>query len=203
MAIDFATAGLPPQPDGRLNAPAFHRNHVPIWSVLAQILGGRHGDVLELGSGSGQHVVAFADRSPDIVWWPSDVDVDHLRPACRIDLSEAAWTPGADAPAQFAMILSINVLHISPWRVAENLVAGSARRLAPDGHLCVYGPFRRGGRHTAASNAAFDVSLRRQNPEWGVRDVDDLAKLARDAGFALADVVEMPANNLTLRFIKL
>jgi SAM-dependent methyltransferase len=215
MAIDFGTADAMALPDGRLNFPAFHRNRAPIWAVLAPLLAGRRGDVLELGSGSGQHAVAFAEQSPDIVWWPSDVDPDHLdsveawrayanlpnvRPPRRIDLGRADWTAGAGAPARFAMILSINVLHISPWRVSENLLAGAARCLEPHGQLCVYGPFRREGRHTAPSNAAFDASLRRENPEWGVRDVDDLAKLARDGGLKLADIAAMPANNLTLVF---
>jgi len=100
------------------------------------------------------------------------------------------------------MILCTNVVHISPWRVSENLFTGSARHLGPDGRLYMYGPFMREGRHTAPSNAAFDASLRRQNPEWGVRDMDDLVGLARASGLALIDVVEMPANNLTLSFAR-
>jgi SAM-dependent methyltransferase len=216
MPIDLGTGDALQQPDGRLNFPAFHRNRAAIWSVLAPLLAGRRGDVLELGSGSGQHVVAFAEQSPDLVWWPSDIDPDHLasieawrrhaklpnvRAPRRIDLADPDWNPGADAPARFAMILCINVLHISPWIVSRNLFARAARLLVPEGRLCVYGPFRRGGQHTAPSNAAFDASLRRQNAEWGVRDLDDLAILGRDGGLALADVVAMPANNLTLVFV--
>src|SRR5262245_44646275 len=124
MAIDFGFEDSPPQPDGRLNFPATHRNRGPIWAVLAPLLAGRRGDVLELGSGSGQHSIAFAEQSPDIVWWPSDLAPDHLasidawrahanlanlRPARRVDLGDANWTPGADAPAVFAMILCVNV----------------------------------------------------------------------------------------------
>ena len=86
--------------------------------------------------------------------------------------------------------------------MSENLFTGSARHLGPDGRLYMYGPFMREGRHTAPSNAAFDASLRRQNPEWGVRDMDDLVGLARASGLALIDVVEMPANNLTLSFAR-
>jgi SAM-dependent methyltransferase len=217
LAVDLGTEGLPPQPDGRLNAPAFHRNRAPIWAVLTRFLDGRTGDVLELGSGTGQHAIAFAEQIPGLVWWPSDAgeeqfrsieawrahaNLPNVRAGRRIDLMDANWTPGAGAPAQFAMILCINVVHISPWRVSENLFTGSARHLGPDGRLYLYGPFMRAGRHTAPSNAAFDVSLRRQNPAWGVRDVDDLARLAREAGLRLADISEMPANNLTLSFAK-
>jgi SAM-dependent methyltransferase len=215
MAIDFGTAEAPRGPDGGLNFPAFHRNRAPIWSVLAPLLNGRRGDVLELGSGSGQHVVGFAEQSPHLTWWPSDVNPDHLasieawrayaalpnvQTPRRIDLADPDWTPGPDAPARFVMLLCINVVHIAPWCVSENLFSRAARHLAPQGLLCLYGPYRRGGQHTAPSNAAFDASLRRQDPAWGVRDVDDLASLARDGGLALADLVEMPANNLTLVF---
>jgi hypothetical protein len=95
-------------------------------------------------------------------------------------------------------ILSINVLHISPWGVTENLLAGAGRRLAPDGRLFVYGPFRRDGVHTAPSNAAFDASLRAQDPAWGVRDTRDVAAVAERCGLRIAATVPMPANNFTL-----
>jgi SAM-dependent methyltransferase len=183
--------------------------------VLAPLLRDRGGDVLELGSGSGQHVVAFAERSPALVWWPSDVDPAHLasieawrvharllnvRAPLRIDLADPGWSPGPDTPAAFALILCANVVHVSPWIVSRNLFARAARFLEPAGWLCLYGPFRRGGAHTAPSNAAFDASLRRQNPAWGLRDTDELAAIARDGGLVLENVVAMPANNLTLVF---
>ncbi len=95
-----------------------------------------------------------------------------------------------------------NVLHISPWAVSQNLFAGAGRLLRGGGHLFIYGPFKRGGQHTAPSNADFDESLRARNPEWGVRDVDDLEALAKDAGLTLADAVPMPANNLVLVFTR-
>ena len=106
-----------------------------------------------------------------------------------------------DAPGgELAAMLCINVLHISPWSVAENLLRGAARFLRPGGRLFVYGPFMRDGVHTAPSNAAFDASLRAENPGWGVRDTRDLRALAESAGLALADIVPMPANNLVLSF---
>ena len=92
------------------------------------------------------------------------------------------------------------MIHIAPWRVTEGLVAGAGRYLRADGRLLLYGPFKRDGKHTAASNAVFDASLRERDPEWGVRDIEDLEVLARPAGLALAEIAEMPANNLILVF---
>jgi SAM-dependent methyltransferase len=216
FVVEFGKVGKPPEPDGRLDAPAFHRNHAPIWSALTPFLKDRSGDVLEVGSGTGQHVVAFAGETPGIVWWPSDSNDKHLasieawrrhaalaniRPPLRFDLTDAAWgAPIQSATAPLLAILCANVLHIAPWRVAEGLFGGAARLLQPSGRLFVYGPFMRDGQHTAASNAAFDASLRNTNPEWGVRDVLDLRRLADRAGLVLIDIVEMPANNLILVF---
>lgn len=218
FVVEFGKVGRPPQPDGRLDAPAFHRNCEPIWSVLGKFLHGRAGDVLEVGSGTGQHAVEFAARAPDIVWWPSDHNDAHLasiaawrrfaglpnvRAPMRIDLADSGWvlTHGErPSPAKLLAILCANVLHIAPWRVAEGLFAGAARHLRPDGRLFVYGPFTRNGARTAPSNAAFDASLRAEDAEWGVRDVEDVQALAESNSLALADVVEMPADNLILIF---
>jgi hypothetical protein len=205
-------------PDGRLDAPAFHRNHRAIWAVMQPFLAGKSGDVIEAGSGTGQHVVDFAGRSPKITWWPSDLNEQHLksisawrahaglpniRPPLRIDLSDSAWCPEmheGSGPGELLAVFCANVIHIAPWRVAEGLFAGAGRYLRVDGRLFLYGPFKRDGKHTAVSNAVFDTSLRDRNPEWGVRDIADLERLAANAGLALIDIAEMPANNLTLVF---
>ena len=218
QVTEFGRDGRLPVPDGGLDAPAFHRNHRPIWMVLEKFLTGQTGDVLEAGSGTGQHVVYFARQNPDITWWPSDLSKAHLksiaawraaaglpniRPPQRIDLADPAWSiavPGGNAPGKLLALFCANVIHIAPWYVAEGLVAGAARHLREDGRLFLYGPFKRDGRHTAVSNAVFDTSLRSQDPEWGVRDVGDVARLARDVGFELAETFEMPANNLILAF---
>jgi len=216
--LEFRRDGGPPEPDGRLDAAAFHRNHQPIWSVLAGFLEGRSGDVLELGSGTGQHVVAFARLAPQIVWWPSDGEQAHVqsiaawrthaqlgnvRQPLRIDVSEPDWgLQRAGAPAEFIAIVCVNVLHIAPWRVAKGLLAGAARHLRPDGRLFVYGPFTRNGKHTAPSNAAFDQSLRRHNSEWGVRDIGELEHLAQSMQLMLVEAVSMPANNFVLVFAR-
>lgn len=216
--VQFGKPAQPGVTDGRLDAPAFHRNHEPIWSVLSGFLNGRSGDALEFGSGTGQHVVTYAGRNPGLVWWPSDIDEHHLRSITawraharlgnvqlprRIDLSVPDPRPEADGvPRALLAVLCINVLHIAPWSVAKGLMVASARLLRPDGRLFVYGPFMRDGRHTAPSNAAFDASLRRENPAWGVRDTDDLDRLARQHGLHLADTVAMPANNFVLVFAR-
>jgi SAM-dependent methyltransferase len=216
FVVDFRESGPPASTDGRLDAAAFHRNHAPIWSVLAPFLTDRVGDVLEVGSGTGQHAVAFARQAPAITWWPSDLNANHLasiaawrtdanlanlRAPLRVDLGDPQWDAGDAGPrANLTAIVCINVLHISPWRVSENLLAGAARLLQPDGRLFVYGPFKRDGAHTAPSNAAFDASLRSQDPEWGVRDMRDLAAAAAPHGLRLAEPVPMPANNFVLLF---
>ena len=216
--VEFGKDGRPVEPDGRLDAAAFHRNHAPIWAVLQKFLAGKSGDVVEAGSGTGQHVVHFAKHTPGIIWWPSDLNERHLksieawrahaglpniRPPQRIDLTDPAWCPAmhdGSGPAELLAVFCANVIHIAPWPVAEGLFAGAGRYLRADGRLFLYGPFKRDGKHTAMSNAVFDTSLREQDAEWGVRDIADLEKLAAGVGLALVDTVPMPANNLTLVF---
>jgi SAM-dependent methyltransferase len=216
--VEFGKDGRPIEPDGRLDAAAFHRNHQPIWAVLEKFLAGKAGDVLEAGSGTGQHVVDFAHRSPQITWWPSDFNDVHLksiaawrahtqlpnvRAPLRIDLSVPAWCPemhDGSGPGPLLAVLCANVIHIAPWRVAEGLFAGAARYLRADGRLFLYGPFKRDGKHTALSNAVFDTSLRDNNPEWGVRDIADVTALGESVGLKLTEVIEMPANNFILSF---
>jgi hypothetical protein len=105
-------------------------------------------------------------------------------------------------PGELLAVFCANVIHIAPWRVAEGLFAGAARYLRADGRLFLYGPYKRDGKHTAPSNAAFDASLRDRDPEWGVRDIADLEKLAAGAGLVLIEIAEMPANNLVLVFAR-
>src|SRR6266700_5725899 len=210
--VEFGKDGRPLEPDGRLDAPAFHRNHQPIWEVLKKFLAEKSGDVVEAGSGTGQHVVYFAGQSPGITWWPSDLTAQHLKSIAawrahakasnvrdpqRIDLSAPAWWPDdGSVPSELLAIVCANVIYIAPWRVAEGLFAGASRILGKDGRLFLYGPFKRDGEHTAPSNAAFDESLRNGNPEWGVRDITDLMELADRVGLVLLEAVEMPANNM-------
>jgi hypothetical protein len=218
--VEFGKDGSTVEPDGRLDAAAFHRNHQPIWNVLEPFLRGKTGEVLEAGSGTGQHVVAFARACPDIDWWPSDLNAQHLNSIkawrdyaqlpnvhapLRIDLSDPAWCDEMQdgrGPGPLLAVFCANVVHIAPWRVAGGLFAGAGRYLRPDGRLFLYGPFKREGRHTALSNAVFDTSLRSANAEWGVRDIADLDTLAAGAGLVRVDLVEMPSNNFIAVFAR-
>lgn len=220
QTTEVSQYGQPIYPDGRLDAPSCHRNHQPIWDVLGKFLSGRAGDVLEAGSGTGQHVVYFAKQNPDITWWPSDLREVHLKSIAawtaaagvpnvrapqRIDLTDPAWSVAESdgrAPGRLLAVYCANVIHIAPWMVAEGLIAGAARHLREDGRLFLYGPFKRDGHHTAISNAVFDTNLRSQDAEWGVRDLGDVTKLAEGVGFKLAKTFEMPSNNLILMFAK-
>jgi Protein of unknown function (DUF938) len=216
--VEFGGDGGGRETDGRLDAPAFHRNHQAIRGVLERFLTGKSGDAVEIGSGTGQHVVEFARQFPEISWWPTDLNDSHLasieawrryaqlsniRPARCIDVSDAAWSDAMKAeggPDKLLAVFCANVIHIAPWQVAEGLMAGAGHLLRRGGMLFLYGPFKRGGMHTADSNAAFDASLRQGNPEWGVRDVEAVEELADRAGLALIEIAAMPANNLTLVF---
>lgn len=216
--VEFGKDGRRVEADGRLDAAAYHRNREPIGQVLARLLAGRSGDVLETGSGTGQHVLSFATQHPDLTWWPSDYNEQHLKsiaawrayaalpnvqPPARIDLSDATWPAALQqegGPRDLTALFCANVIHIAPWPVAEGLFAGAAKMLRPDGLLILYGPFKRDGKHTALSNAVFDTSLRERDPDWGVRDIADLESLAARNGLALRETVEMPANNMILVF---
>ena len=193
--------------DPRRTAPAATRNREPIAKVLRDLLPAQ-GSVLELASGSGEHIVFFARNFPALSWQPSDPDpaarasiaahgkdwrLENLRAPLDIDVTESVWpVSGANA------ILCINMLHVSPWVATEGLMRGAARTLVPGGGLYLYGPFRRAGVHAAPSNAAFDRSLRAQNSDWGVRDLDHVSRLAEEQSLTLETVIEMPANNLSV-----
>lgn len=197
--------------DQRRFAPAATRNRDPILEVLKRHLPAT-GQVLEIASGSGEHVTHFAAAMPHLVFQPTDPDADarasidawvrelalaNVHPARELDAAADAW-PVAHAEA----ILCINMIHISPWAAAVGLMRGAARILPPGGVLYLYGPYRRDGRHTAPSNTEFDASLRQRNPEWGVRDLEQVADLAAASCFGPAVIVEMPANNLSVVFRK-
>jgi hypothetical protein len=197
--------------DDRRIAPATARNREPIASVLAAALP-RAGLVLEVASGSGEHVIHFARTFPHLDWQPSDPSAEarasiaawtqaeqlaNVRPPIALDAAASDW-PIVRADA----MLCINMIHISPWSATEGLMSGAGTRLPPGGLLYVYGPFRRAEVVTAPSNEAFDADLRRRDPRWGLRDLDLVAECAAGQGLSLEEVVEMPANNLSLLFRK-
>lgn len=195
--------------NGRGFTAAGERNKGPILAVLERVLPPA-GLVLEIASGAGQHVVHFAAALPGLEWQPSEADprllgvlednvaaaaLDNVRAPIGLDVHERPWpVPRADA------VVCINMVHIAPWSAAEGLITGAGEALAAGGVLYLYGPFRRDGRHTAPSNAAFDADLRARDPEWGVRDLEAVEALAYAAGMTLSEIVPMPANNLSVIF---
>ncbi|QTF91213.1 DUF938 domain-containing protein [Halomonas sp. BM-2019] len=192
--------------DPRLQSPATARNRQPILEVLRTVLPER-ARVLEVASGSGEHALHCAAAVPGWTWQPSD-------PHPRALASAAAWRGQADLPnlryplpldvtadwptGEWDAIVAINLLHIAPWEVAESLMARAGACLVPGGVLYLYGPYRRGGQHTAPSNEAFDADLRRRDPRWGVRELDEVVAEAERCGLVLERVVPMPANNLSV-----
>jgi len=195
--------------DDKRHAPATLRNRDAIAAVLADWLPAA-GTVLEIASGSGEHIVHFAGVFPYLHWQPSDPDpagltsiaayrgearLANLAPPLALDASAGEWPVGrADA------ILCINMVHISPWEATRGLFAGAERLLSSRAPLILYGPYIEPDVPTAESNLAFDASLRSRNPAWGLRDTDDVKAVAADAGFAFAERRAMPANNLMLLF---
>jgi hypothetical protein len=135
-----------------------------------------------------------------IAAWIAAMGVENVRPPLALDVAAPDWETNAAIPAPLAAILCINMIHISPWAATLGLMRGAGRLLADGGVLYLYGAYKRGGRHTAPSNAAFDASLRAQHPDWGVRDIETVTAEADRAGLALEEVVEMPANNLSVIF---
>lgn len=191
------------------SAPAALRNRAPILEVLRELLG-PSSRVLEVGSGTGEHADFFTESMPGWIWQPADVDaanvesVEAYRFEARrqnflapvlFDARSPAWpVDRADA------VVSANVIHISPWSVALGLFDGAARVLEAGGLLVLYGPFRFSGSFTAESNAAFDARLRAEDPEWGVRDMEDIKRETDARGFEAPNVFPMPANNHVLAF---
>ena len=195
--------------DGKWFIAAAERNKGPIRDVLARVLP-RRGVVLEIASGTGQHVVHFAKAFSGLTWQPSDPDAElresialrvrdeqlpNVNPPIDLDVARLPW------PLQTAdALVSINLIHVAPWSATLALFEG-AKTLLPAQHvLLLYGPYRRYGRHTSESNAQFDSDLRAHDPEWGLRDLEAVSDVAGRAGFVLAETVEMPANNFSLVF---
>lgn len=198
----------------RQHSPATARNRAPILAVLKRVLP-VEARVLEIASGSGEHAVFLAARLAIAAWLPSDPSASArasiaawteaegasaVLPPRAIDVCSPLW--GVEAEAPFDAIVCINMIHISPWRAALGLMAGAGRLLRESGVLYTYGPYKRGGRHTAPSNEAFDEWLKAQDPEYGVRDVAEVEAAAAAHGLALREIVEMPANNLSLVFAR-
>ncbi|HLA72706.1 MAG TPA: DUF938 domain-containing protein [Steroidobacteraceae bacterium] len=194
-----------------LSSPAAERNKDPILSVLEAVLPAA-GNVLEIASGSGQHVCFFASHLPGLDFQPTEPDpasrdsmmarireagLTNVATPIALDVHDARWPVAADIDA----VLCINMIHISPWTATDALCRGAARHLRTHGKLVLYGPYLENGT-AVPSNLDFDASLRRRNPEWGLRDLEEVTRIAAGHGLQRQQVVRMPANNLTVVFAK-
>ncbi|MDP6788496.1 MAG: DUF938 domain-containing protein [Rhodospirillales bacterium] len=193
------------------HAPATARNRAPILAVLRRVLP-PSGTILEVASGTGEHAVYLAPRLPGLIWQPSDADplaldaierraadagTANLLSPLSLDAVAEAW-PIRQAQA----VVCVNMIHIAPWAATVGLMRGAGRVLSGGGILYLYGPYKIDGRPTAPSNAAFDESLRRRNPDWGLRDLEAVTAEAERNGLMLGEIVDMPANNLSVIYEK-
>lgn len=195
----------------RLSSPSAGRNKAVIASTLEGLLP-RDARVLEVASGTGEHALACVEARPDLTWIPSEPNDDsrasvdawaieaggRIQPCLALDMTRADWPEGVDT---VDAIFCANMIHIAPWEACEGLFAGAASLLATGANLHLYGPFIEGD-HTAQSNLDFDESLKRRDPRWGVRSLDDVDALAERHGFAREGRIEMPANNLLVSWVK-
>ena len=195
------------RPDARLSSPAVLRNRGPILDILRNLLPAQ-GVILEVASGSGEHITYLAEQMPALDWQPSDPSpaarasiaawtaadrLTNVRPPLDLDASALPW-PVSNADA----ILAINMVHISSWAATQGLLREAARLLPPGGLLYLYGPFIQAGIPLAPSNAAFDADLRDRNIAWGLRELAAVEAAAAASGLKIETVLPMPANNLSV-----
>ncbi len=196
-------------------APATQRNREPILEVLLRVLPSS-GNILEIASGTGEHCIFFGPAFSPRQWIPSDPNptarnsieawrqeslIDNIRSPLNINAASSNWEI-EEKQLNITTIININMIHISPWSASLGLMEGAKRILPSGGILYLYGPYKQGGKHTAPSNESFDQSLRSQNSEWGVRNLEDVIKVAEERGLIFQEKIEMPANNLSVVFEK-
>ena len=190
---------------------ACDENRAPILAVIRDVFGDAH-QVLEIGSGTGQHAVYFAEQLPWLYWQTSDLPVSHasihawideagldnvLAPL-TLDVKDNPWP----LERQYDGVFSANTTHIMSWPMVQAMYAGIGQSLLPGGYLCVYGPFNYDNTYTSPSNARFDDWLRARDPDSGLRNVEDLDTLANASGMTLQADYEMPVNNRLLVWVK-
>jgi SAM-dependent methyltransferase len=192
-------------------SPAAERNKQPILELLRAAVPPR-GEALEIASGTGQHIAWFAKHMPNWNWQPTDLhrgalysveayadqaDLTNVYAPMVLDVQSESWLEAAQT---VDLVVCINMLHIAPWVTCAALMRGCARHLAPGGKLVTYGPYFEDGVPTAASNLAFDDSLRAHDPTYGIRRREDVVQAAQNAGLRLVARHAMAANNLLLVF---
>lgn len=200
--------------DARQYAPATQRNREPILGILSKTLH-PESNILEIASGTGEHAVYFASKLESCHWTPSDINptsresiiawrnssyINNLNLPLSIDVTQHDWRQQV-MEQDIDAIVNINMIHISPWQACLGLMEGAEQILPDGGILYLYGPFKRNQEHTSPSNASFDQSLRDRHPLWGVRDLAAVIEVAAASNLRLEQVVEMPANNLSVIFV--
>ena len=190
------------------NSPA-ERNKEHIKNVLGSVLP-KTGSVLEIASGTGTHIVFFSEHFPNLIWQPSDPDPNarlsatenidiseqlNILPPLNLDVQSSSWPE-----TSFSALVCINMIHISPWKSTTALFKHAGSSLLPGSPLFLYGPYLQSNVVTAPTNLAFDLSLKQRNSLWGLRKLDEVSKVANQHGFLLDNIVEMPANNLSVVF---
>jgi len=203
--------------EGRQFSPSAQRNAAPILKALKTCLPG-NGTVLEVAAGTGEHSIIFAPAFPNLSWLATDPAEDkiesirawHLKKPStnllfpmKLDAAAKTWpVEGIGLPAPITAIVCINMIHVSPWKAGKGLLAAAGRILPKGGILYLYGAFKKGGKHTAPSNVEFNTMLKKTNPEWGLRNMEDVAAEAKKHGLKLIKTIPMPANNFSVVFRK-
>ena len=201
--------------DKRLFFSSTHKNRVAIGEVLSKALP-KKGSVLEIGSGSGEHGVIFQERFPELVWQTSDPELSHrnsisswiefnkleskMPQPIDINVNNRPWNLMKVIQSTLKAVVCINMIHISPWESTINLFGGAGQHLKKNGLLILYGPFKKNGEHTSYSNSLFDDVLKEKNSTWGVRDLEEVKEIGLNNGFEAENIIQMPANNLSLVF---
>ena len=203
--------------DNRLFFPATKRNKTVIGDVLSRIIQ-KNGSILEIGSGSGEHGVAFQKRFPETIWQTSDPDLRHrqsisswilyeklnmkMPQPLAIDVEITPWEISSELALSLQVIVSINLIHISSWNCTRSLFKQSGKLLSNGKYLMLYGPFKIGNEHISQSNYLFDKALKMQNNNWGVRNLDKVNEEAYNNGFVQKELILMPANNISIIYRK-
>ncbi len=202
------------------DAPAFHRNKEPMLNVLQTILPQTPLKVIEIASGSGQHGPYFCSHLSNLKWWPTDIykeainsinawkqhhSLAAVQPACLLDVTSEQWIEGqtiTGLPDQADVILSMNMIHIAPFVATKGLLAGASQRLSLGALLILYGPFKQHDVAFAPSNKLSDESLKSRDPQWGIRQLENVAQIASAHKLTLDQTINLPSNNLAVVFKK-
>jgi cyclopropane fatty-acyl-phospholipid synthase-like methyltransferase len=197
----------------RRDSPSYHRNIEPITQKLHELNGDDAYHVLEIGSGSGQHVARFANEFPRLQFQPTDYDQDNLpsinswcknmenvSPALQLDVTKLPWLD-KDKP-KFDLLLCFNVIHITPWEVTQAIFKGADQHLSSESRMIFYGPYKTDGKHTSESNVEFELWLKEKDNSYGIRNIGDVESEASKNGFSLKQAIAMPANNFMLEFAR-